>query len=229
MYRRSRWRWCGEERDVVCSLLRAACLLVALAGCTPVLSEQPVGTAPAALEPDQVEGVWVSSSAPGEMYCCTFIHVADPHRERTDGEQPHPSERAGRFAMINVNRDAGRLFALHWDGRFTMHRDAIFANISLSSTGNATDLFKSWGTGAYLFGWVKIRSRDEIRIRMPDKAAFSKSIAEGHLPAGEGCREKSICLGPMSAAQLDFLTAPGCLEIHFKEEIVLRRFPFSPS
>jgi hypothetical protein len=210
------------------STFRAAILAAVLAGCTPVLSEAPVGSSAAAIGADQVEGVWVSSSEPGEMYCCTFLQLVEPDDPDTDDRGKDMST-AGAFQMINISNDRGQLFALHWDGRFMTHKDVLFANVSLSRTANVEEYVQAWDTGAYLFGLMKIESLDKIRIFFPDSSAFSRSIEEGHLPAGQGCRDDSVCLGPLSAAHLDFLTTPECLKTHFKDEIVFRRFPFSPS
>ena len=210
------------------STFRIAILAAVLAGCTPVLSEAPVGSSAAALGADQVEGVWVSSSEPGEMYCCTFVQLVEPDDTNT-GDQGKAMSTAGAFQTINISNDGGQLFALHWDGRFMTHKDVLFANVSLSRTTNVQEFVEAWDMGAYAFGLMKIESLDKIRIVFPDSSAFSRSIAEGHLPAGQGCREDSVCLGPLSAAHLDFLTSPECLKTHFKEEIVFRRFPFSPN
>lgn len=203
-------------------------LAAMLAGCTPILAEAPVGSSAAVVDADQVEGVWVSSSEPGEMRCCTFLQMVEPDQPDMNDEPGEDVGPAGRFHMITINIDGNRLFALHWDGRFMTHNDVMFANIALSPAANAAELVQVFDMRAYVFALVKIETEDKIRILLPDEPAFSKSIAQGLLPAGRGCIEESVCLGPLSPTHLDFLTTPECLKAHFKDEVVFRRFPFSP-
>ena len=208
---------------------RGACLAwlaFALAACTPVLSEEPVGSAAFELAPDAIEGVWVMAEEPGQLQCGYVVQRIEP--EAGDEPAGAPADSAGRFRMISVGEDGGKLSAFDLDGRFMEHNGVVFASIAKSAR-NAPELLSEWRSG-YFFGVVEFVSRDEIHLFLPKHARVEQSVKEGLLPAGETCGEGSVCLGRLERAHLDFLTAPDCLDAHFDSvPIVFRRFPFSIS
>jgi hypothetical protein len=205
-----------------------ALLAAALAACTPVFSEEPVGSEALALSPAQIEGVWVLSEEPGQLKCCYFIELAQPENEAGGETSDDAAAAAGRFRMIAIGNEKSKLSSMHLEGRFMRHNDVIFGNIAKSDGANAPGVLEDWRSG-HLFGLIKFQGDDEIHLMLPKEAAFAQSIEEGRLPAGDGCGgEGPVCLGRLEASHLDFLTQPDCLEAHFATTpIVFRRFPFS--
>ena len=164
----------------------SAFLSLTLAGCTTVMSTQPVGEVPVALTAEDWEGTWTDSE--------DFLEI-----RVIDGE-------AGQLeaAWIETGEDGFELESVE----IFMRRsgDALFGSV-LDEPDDEAGVGDEEAEPEALYAFFRLaRDGKKLVVWWPDVEAFQALVEEGRLP-GEVTEGDDVVLEALSEAQLELLSS----------------------
>ena len=171
------------------------CLLLLLTGCAVVVTDEPLGEKPYALDPSEVDGVWYMEEEPQPF----FVRVIEDGRLLLAGVE----ETETGFKLVELE----------------VHVRSTGDELYLS--GKSDD--ESDDTEGYLFAWLVEKNAEKWVLRLPDLAIFKSAIETAQLE-GEITESRFSTIVAVQSQELEkFIrsTPDPWLE---EERITIRRF-----